>query len=102
MLLSTRDDRAHVIREKRDLRWCCCVIRADFERHCDRHFAAYTFHNAHQAMTGAIFACPGIIVQFAELPGAQRLHRHKIRQHNFPGGTGKGGLENIAPAQVAL
>jgi len=42
------------------------------------------------------------VVQFAELPGAQRLHRHKIRQHNFPGGTGKGGLENIAPAQVAL
>ncbi len=102
MLLSTRDDRTQATWNKGDLTWRCRIVRADFERHRDRHFTTRTSHDAYQAMTGAIFACPGIIVQFAELPGAQRLHRHKIRQHNFPGGTGKGGLENIAPAQVAL
>jgi len=85
MLLPARDHSAHTIWNEGHHTGRGCVIRADFERHCDRHFATRAFYDAHKAMAGAIFACPGVIVQFAELPGAQRLNWHKISEDQLTG-----------------
>ena len=60
------------------------------------------FNNAHEAMAGTILTRPRIVVQFAILPGAQRLDWHKVGEDNFSNGTRKPGLQNIASSQVAL
>src|SRR5579863_7845682 len=60
------------------------------------------FDEAHKAMTGTIFTSPGIVVQLTELPGAQRLYRHKIRQNHLAYRVCKPGLQYIAATQVTL
>src|ERR1700694_3755437 len=60
------------------------------------------FNNADETMAGTIFTRPRIVVQFAILPGAQRLDWHKVGEDNFSNRTRKPGLQYIASSQVAL
>jgi hypothetical protein len=57
-------------------------------------------HDTHQAMARTIFARPGVIVQFAELPGAQRLHRHEIGEQ--PQSTEPSGATNTTEWQSPM
>ena len=92
MLLPTRDDCTQAIWHDRYLTGGDRVLRADFERHRDRHLAMRAFRHAHKAMTRAILSPPRIIVQLTELPGTQCLHRHKISEHKLTRDTGKARL----------
>ncbi len=78
------------------------IVGRGFEPHGQRQFAAGALHDAHQAVAGAILARPGVVVHLAELPGRERLHRHKVGEHQFPRRAGKARLQDVAATQIAL
>src|SRR2546421_7512026 len=102
VLLPTRDNCTQVILGERYLTGGACIVWADLKCQSDGKFTMGAFHNAHQAMTRTIFACPRIIVHPPVRPGTQSLDRHEIRQYHFTFSTSKSGLEHITPMQVAL
>ncbi len=102
MLLAAGDDRAHAIRNERDLGGGSRVVGCDLQRHGDGQFARSAFDDANKTMARTVFARPGIIVQFTELPGAERLHRHKVGQQQLAILAIETGLQYIASSQVTL